>query len=156
MSLHAEQFFTEAFPHQLDGAVVGNSFYAAPPPGSQIRLRIDFYETIYHQKYGGLRLSVLHPDQGKIDTIALSFKDYGTFRARGTSRINDRDVVHAGLGGSEPPWKGGDSTSLAHAVHTYAGMWGYPAPDPAVRSTKRATAPAPAPSRVRGTATRAR
>ncbi|MFD9715828.1 hypothetical protein [Streptomyces sp. NPDC059076] len=156
MSLHAEQFFTDAFPLQLEGEVVGNSFYAVPPSGSQIRLRIDFYETIYRQQYGGLRLSILHPDQGKIDVIALPFKDYGTFRARDTSRSYDRDVVHAGLGGSEPPWKGGDFTSLAHAVHTYAGMWGYPAPEPTVRSTNRATRPVPAPSRVRGTATRAR
>ncbi|WP_329558848.1 DUF317 domain-containing protein [Streptomyces uncialis] len=150
MSLHAEQFFTEALPLRIQGSVVGNSFYAVPPPGSQIRLRIDFYETIYHQKFGGLRLTVLHPDQGKIDVVALSFKEYGTFRARATSASYDRHVINAGSGRSEPPWKGGDFTALAQAVHAYAGMWGYPAPKPTVRSSQRAALPVPAPSRVRG------
>ncbi|WP_406401948.1 hypothetical protein [Streptomyces uncialis] len=156
MSLHAEQFFTQAFPHRLDGAVVGNSFYAASPPGSQLRLRIDFYETIYQHKYGGLRLTVLHPDKGTVDVIALSFKDHGTFRERDTTRTYDQGFVHAGLGGTEPPWKGGDFTHLAQAVRTYARMWGFPASEPTVRSAQRAASLLPAPSRVRGTAARAR
>ncbi|WP_329025819.1 hypothetical protein [Streptomyces sp. NBC_00690] len=134
--------------------MVGNSFYVTPPPGSHRRLRIDFYETIYQHKYGGLRVSVLHPDQGTVDAVALSFKDHGTFHTRDASRSYDRDVVHAGLGGAEPPWKGGDFTALAHAVHTYARMWGFPAPEPTGRSPKRPATPVP--SRVPGTASRAR
>ncbi|MFI1886010.1 hypothetical protein [Streptomyces jumonjinensis] len=156
MSLHAEQFFTSGFPHQLAGVVIGNSFYSQAPDSGH-RLRIDFYETITQHKYGGLRLSVIHPDRGKIDTLALSFKEYGTFRARdAASGTYDRDVVHAFPGGAEPPWRGGDFTSLVHAVHTYAGMWGFPAPDLTARPSSRVAAPAPAPSRVRGTAARAR
>ncbi|MGW6455102.1 hypothetical protein ACWF94_04110 [Streptomyces sp. NPDC055078] len=154
MSLHAEQFFTEAFPLRMDGAVVGNSFYATPPPGSQLRLRIDFYQTIHQHKYDGLRLSLLHPGQGQVDVIALSFADHGTFRTRDTHRTYDRDLFYTGLGGSEPPWMGGDFISLAHAVHTYARTWGFPAPEPPARSPKRAASPLPAPSRVRGTPAR--
>ncbi|MEU5162332.1 hypothetical protein AB0G74_22380 [Streptomyces sp. NPDC020875] len=157
MSLHAEQFFTQALPLRMEGSVVGNSFYAVPAPGSQIRLRIDFYETIYHQKFGGLRLSILHPDQGKIDVVALSFKDYRTFRARPAFRSDDRHFIDAGPGGSEPPWSGGDFTALAQAVHTYAGVWGYSVPpEPAVRPSPRAALPVPASSRADGTAARAR
>ncbi|MFF8958661.1 hypothetical protein [Streptomyces sp. NPDC014894] len=158
MSLHAEQFFTQAFPHRLDGAVVGKSFYAASPPGSQIRLRIDFYETIYQHKYGGLRLTALHPDKGTVDVIALSFKDHGTFRDRDASRTyrHADGLVHAFPGSPKPPWLGGDFTSLAQAVHTYAGMWGFPAPEPPAQSSQRAASLLPAPSRVRGTVPRAR
>ncbi|MEU3602646.1 hypothetical protein ABZ714_28615 [Streptomyces sp. NPDC006798] len=150
MSLHAQQFFTSGFPHQLPGVVIGNSFYSQAPDSGH-RLRIDFYETIMKHKYGGLRLSVLHPDRGKIDVVVLSFKEYGTFRARdaASGSTYDRDVVRAFPGGAEPPWYGGDFTFLVRAVHAYAGMWGFPAPDATARTPKPAASPVPAPSPAR-------
>ncbi|MFI6289365.1 hypothetical protein ACIBCM_32250 [Streptomyces sp. NPDC051018] len=159
MPLHAEQFFTSVLPHQLDGSVIGEAFYAQVPDQG-IRLRIDFYETIHQHTYGGLRLSAIHPDQGQLDAVTLSFADHGTFRARdlrtgtrpGTSGYATiRDFPHDE---EHRPWQGGDFTTLADAVHRYARIWGIPAP--AGRKAPRATAPAPAASRVRGSAARAR
>jgi hypothetical protein len=161
LPLHAQQFFTSALPHQLDGSVIGGALYAqAPDHGT--RLRIDFYETIHQHTYGGLRLSVIHPDQGKLDAVTLSFADHATFRARdlrtgtrpgssGYATIRDfpHDEEHR-------PWAGGDFTTLADAVHRYARVWGIPAPEPARRRTPRITAPAPAVSRGREPAARAR
>jgi hypothetical protein len=161
LPLHAEQFFTSALPHQLDGAVVGDSFYA-PAPDLGIRLRIDFYETIHQHTYGGLRMSVIHSDKGQLDAVILSFANHGTFRARdlrtGTRPATSgyatiRDFPHDE---EHRPWQGGDFTTLAHAVHQYARIWGIPAPEPAGRKASRTTAPAPAASRIRGTAARAR
>ncbi|MGW4204197.1 hypothetical protein [Streptomyces sp. NPDC004726] len=159
MPLHAEQFFTTALPHQLDGSVIGGAFYAQAPDLG-IRLRIDFYETIRQHNYGGMRLSVIHFDKGQLDAITLSFADHGTFRARdrrngtrpGTSgHATIRDFPHDE---EHRPWQGGDFTALADAIHRYARIWGIPAPEPASRKDPRTTAPAPA--RIQGTAARAR
>ncbi|MFI1890253.1 hypothetical protein [Streptomyces jumonjinensis] len=161
MSLHAEQFFTTVLPHQLDGSVIGDAFYAQAPDRG-IRLTIDFYETIHQHTYGGLRLSVIHPENGRLDTAILSFADHGTYRDRdlrtgtrpGTSGYATiRDFPHDE---EHLPWASGDFTTLADAVHRYARIWGIPAPEPAGRKVPRTTAPAPAVSRIRGTAARAR
>ncbi|AZK97067.1 MULTISPECIES: hypothetical protein [Streptomyces] len=160
MSLHTEEFFTTALPHRLDGSTVGDAFYAQAPDRG-IRLRIDFYETRQHT-YGGLRLSVIHPEKGRLDTAILSFADHGTYRARdlrtgtlpGTSgyatiRNFPHDETHR-------PWKGGDFATLADAVHRYARTWGIPLARPAARTAPRTTAPAATPSPAGGTTARAR
>ncbi|GAA2254696.1 hypothetical protein GCM10010232_49830 [Streptomyces amakusaensis] len=162
MSLHAKQFFTSALPHQLDGLVIGEVFYApAPEPDLGIWLRIDFYETIRQHTYGGLRLTAIHPDKGQIDAVALSFADHCTFRARdlhngtrpGTSGYATiRDFPHDE---EHRPWAGGDFTALADAVHRYARIWGIPIPEHGGRTGPRA-APVAAPSRIRAATARAR
>ncbi len=71
MSLQAREFFAElCLPFRVH-AVVGDTYYATPIPGTPLRLRIDFNATIHADTYGGLRLAVLHPDRGEIDAVAL-------------------------------------------------------------------------------------
>ncbi|MFE4780550.1 hypothetical protein ACFRI7_11630 [Streptomyces sp. NPDC056716] len=157
MPLHAAQFFSEVLPHRFDGTVVGNAFYAEAPDRG-LRLRIEFYETIQADVYGGLRLSLIHPERGKRDVVTLSFADHGTFSARdqrtgtrpgfsGYATIRDysRDTEHR-------PWAGGDFTTLADAVHRYARLWGIPTPQPISPTLRRSTTPASAPSRPRAAA----
>ncbi|MFI1183612.1 hypothetical protein ACH4UT_29275 [Streptomyces sp. NPDC020799] len=129
MSLHAHQFFTEqlALPFD-DSTVVGNTYYATPAPGSLLRLRINFAPTIFEGQYDGLRLQVIHPEQGVVDSAVLTFADHDTFTQRdaacdvrpgqdGYARIRDwhRD--------GEPPWKGADVRGLRHAIEQYTQVW---------------------------------
>ena len=76
MALHAQQFFHDVLElplHQY--AVVGDALYAAPQPNSVLRLRIDFAPTIRHGEYDGLRLRILPPERGVIDTAILRFAE---------------------------------------------------------------------------------
>ncbi len=82
MSLQAPEFSSELCLPFHDHAVVGRTYYAAPVPGTSLRLRIDFTRTIHADTYGGLRVAVVHPDRGEIDAVALSFVDHGTFHRR--------------------------------------------------------------------------
>ncbi|MGW5679948.1 hypothetical protein ACWEV4_33580 [Streptomyces sp. NPDC003860] len=153
MSLHAEQFFTSVLPHQLDGAVIGQAFYA-PALDLGFRLRIDFHETIRQHTYSGLRMTVIHPDKGQLDAVVATFADHGTFHARdlrnntrpgSSGYATIRDFPHDE---ERRPWQGGDFTTLADTVHRYARIWGIPAPQPAPHRAQR-TAPAPTPSQTR-------
>ncbi|MFJ9551266.1 hypothetical protein [Streptomyces erythrochromogenes] len=131
MALSPNAFFTQELALAFDnGAVVGNSYYAAPVPESPLLLRISFQSTIRQGEYGGLRLSMVHADRGPIDEIVLSFADHGTFRARdraaGRTDRSDgygvfRDFTPRASGPA--PWAGGDWTRLKAAVTRYADLW---------------------------------
>ncbi|WP_367435136.1 hypothetical protein [Streptomyces celluloflavus] len=129
MSLHTQQFFTEHLTLPFhDSAIVGDVYYATPQPDSPLRLRMDFHRTIRQGEYDGLRVSVLHRDQGVVDTTILTFADHGTFTRRdaarqigpgqdGFARIRDwhRD--------GEPPWLGADVHGLRRAIERYTQVW---------------------------------
>lgn len=129
MPLHTKQFFDDVLQLPFDGTVVGDAFYATFDTGSPLRLRIDFASTITHGEYGGLRLAVVHAEQGAIDTTILSFADHRTF-ARRDARL---DIAPGGSGystfrdwhtqRSEPPWKGADGAELRQAIEQYAEIW---------------------------------
>ncbi|MDT0615009.1 hypothetical protein [Streptomyces lancefieldiae] len=142
MALHVQQFFDDVLELPFDRyAVVGDALYAAPHPNSPLRLRIDFAPTIRHGEYNGLRLRVIHPEQGVLDTAILRFADHGTFERRDAARglVAGRDgyaVIrdwHANS--SQPPWHGADSMGLRTAIEQYAHVWFPPAatPRPAAR-----------------------
>ncbi|MFB8353001.1 hypothetical protein [Streptomyces niveus] len=129
MPLHTRQFFDDVLQLPFDGTVVGDAFYASFDTGSPLRLRIDFAATITHGEYGGLRLAVVHAEQGAIDTTILSFADHHTF-ARRDARL---DIPPGGSGHStfrdwhtqrsEPPWKGADGAELSRAIEHYTAVW---------------------------------
>ncbi|MCX5583017.1 MULTISPECIES: hypothetical protein [Streptomyces] len=133
LSLHAAEFFAELQP-AFPGAVVGNTYYGIPVADSPVRIRIDFQSTIRHREYDGLRLAVLHPDRGTLDTVFLSFADHQTFARRdaatgigpgrdGYARFRDWHET------GPPPWKGADLTGLRRGITHYTQVWA-PAPAP--------------------------
>ncbi|MFJ6071624.1 hypothetical protein ACIQFU_12415 [Streptomyces sp. NPDC093065] len=156
MSLQAPEFFAELCLPFADHAVVGNTYYAAPTPGSPLRLRIDFKGALYAGTYGGLRLSVLHPDRGEIGAVVLSFLDHGTFHRRdeahgtqpGTSRYATFDGHHQP---GRPPWDGVVTTGLRDAIEQYTAVWfpGARTANKPRRTTGRTAQPAPAESAAR-------
>ncbi|MFD7017544.1 hypothetical protein [Streptomyces sp. NPDC059928] len=132
MSLHVQQFFDDVLALPFDDhAVVGNAYYAAPQPDSVLRLRIDFAPTIRHGEYDGLRLRVIHPDQGVVDTVILPFAEHATFTRRDAARAlgvgSDGHAVFRDWGDRrsavEPPWKGADGGGLHTAIQRYARVW---------------------------------
>ncbi|MFD9817453.1 hypothetical protein [Streptomyces violascens] len=144
MSLHVQQFFDDVLALPFDDhAVVGNAYYASPQPDSVLRLRIDFAPTIRHGEYDGLRLRVIHPDQGVVDTVILPFADHGTFTRRDAARTlgagSDGHAVFRDWGDRhsavEPPWKGAQGTGLHTAIHRYARVW-FPGPWALARSSR--------------------
>lgn len=156
MPLHAEQFFTQQLA-LTDGKVIGDAFYATPQPGSPLRLRIGFSRTIGADEYDGLRVQILHADQGGVlDTVILTFADHDTFRSRDTAI--GRHPGHDGYAlvrdwhqRDEPPWQGAATTKLRRAVEQYTRLWFplLPAPSqPNKAMTQRALSghpPAPSP-----------
>ena len=128
MSLRAPEFFAELCLPFHDHAVVGNTYYAAPAPGTPLRLRIEFSNPKYLDVYDGLRLAVVHPDRGEIDAVALSFLDHGTFHRRDeahNTRPNTRlygafDSYHRP---GRPPWEGAVTTGLRDAIEQYTAVW---------------------------------
>ncbi|MFJ6783625.1 hypothetical protein [Streptomyces yangpuensis] len=137
MALSPNAFFTQELALTFDNAaVVGNSYYAAAPDSS-LRLRVSFQPTIRHGEYGGLHLSIVHPDRGPIDEIVLSFADHGTFRTRDrTAGRTERSDGYAVFRDFNPrtsrpaPWAGGDWTRLKAAVTRYADLWFSTRPTP--------------------------
>ncbi|MEU5083764.1 MULTISPECIES: hypothetical protein [Streptomyces] len=127
MPLYAKQFFTEQL-RLTDGTVIGDSYYSAPTPGSPLRLRIDFARTIRVGEYDGLRLQILHTEQGVLDSLILTFAAHGTLRSR-----DDALDRHPGDDGyavirdwserDEPPWQGAATTKLRQAIEQYTALW---------------------------------
>lgn len=128
MALHAEQFFTQQL-DLTDGTVIGDTYYATRRPDSPLRLRISFSRTIRAEEYDGLRLQILHADQGGVlDTVLLTFADHATFHSRdaaigrlpgysGYAKMRDwheRD---------DPPWQGAATTKLRRAIEQYTLLW---------------------------------
>lgn len=155
MALHAQQFFDDVLElplHQY--AIVGDALYAAPQPNSALRLRIDFAPSIRHGEYNGLRLRVIHPDQGVLDTTILRFADHGTFARRDAAR--DLAAGHDGYAvirdwhaHNRPPWQGADGTGLRTAIEQYAHFW-FPPPTAVSRPSARPVAqPTPSASSPR-------
>ncbi|MFD7013949.1 hypothetical protein [Streptomyces sp. NPDC059928] len=155
MPLHAKEFFTE---HLMltGGTVIGDTYYTHPQPTTPLRLRIDFAPTIRVDEYDGLRLQVLHAEQGVLDTAVLSFADHHTFHRRdeargkppgtdGYARIRDwHDKGPA-------PWKGADVTRLRQAIADYTTLWfpsppAQPDPAPAARQARSHSVEVPGPS----------
>ncbi|MFG3293426.1 hypothetical protein ACGF3G_32075 [Streptomyces sp. NPDC048179] len=148
MALHAQQFFDDVIEWPLhEYVIVGDALYASPQPNSPLRLRIDFAPTIRHGEYDGLRLRVVHPEQGVLDTAILRFADHGTFARRDTARdlVPGRDgyaVIrdwHAHS--SQPPWHGADDTGLRIAIEQYAHFW-FPPPAVSRRGARLVARPA--------------
>ncbi|MFD3585832.1 hypothetical protein [Streptomyces sp. NPDC058683] len=135
---------------------MGTTYYATPTPGTPLRLRIDFSRTIYAGTYGGLRLAVVHPDRGEMDTVALSFADHGTFHRRdeahstpwNSSKYGTFDKYHRP---GQPPWEGAVFTGLRDAIEQYTAVWfpGAWTPSAPSRAAGRTAYPAPAPPVVR-------
>ncbi|MGQ4482645.1 hypothetical protein [Streptomyces sp. SAS_276] len=143
MALHAEQFFTQQL-DLTDGTVIGDIYYATPRPDTPLRLRIGFSRTIRADEYDGLRLQILHAEQGSVlDTVILAFADHDTFRSRDTAI--DR---HPGYDGyaklrdwhqrDEPPWQGAATTKLRRAIEQYTCLW-FPQPPAVPRPDKAAS-----------------
>ncbi|MFF2508740.1 hypothetical protein ACFVTY_36045 [Streptomyces sp. NPDC058067] len=156
MALHAQQFFDDALELPLDQyAIIGDTLYAAPQPNSPLRLRIDFAPTMRHGEYDGLRLRVIHPEQGVLDTAILRFADHGTFTRRDTARDlmpgQDGYAVIRDWHNSGPAWHGADGTGLRTAIEKYAHVW-FPPPAasrPAACSVAQPAATTGAPPRTR-------
>lgn len=159
MSLQATEFFDELCLPFHDSNVVGNTYYATPTPGTELRLRIDFSDTIHADTYGGLRLTVVHQDRGVLDTGALSFLDHGTFHRRdeaANTRPNTKgygtfDKYHRP---GRPPWEGAVTTGLRDAIEQYTAVWfpGVWTPSAPSRAAGPAVGTAPAPPVVRSDA----
>ncbi|MCL7493770.1 hypothetical protein M8I34_20550 [Streptomyces sp. MCA2] len=158
MPLHAPQFFAELCLPFTDSTVVGNTYYATPVAGAALRLRISFSETIYADTYGGLHMAVVHPDRGKIDSVALSFADHGTFHRRDEALNTPLKNRNYGTFNTayhrpdQPPWEGAVTARLRDAIEQYTevwfpGAWGTPTPSRAAARTVQKT-PAPPASRT--------
>ena len=138
MALYAQHFFTDLLDLPVhERRVIGDACYAVLSPDSPLRLRIEFAQTIREREYGGLRLSILHPDRGVLDHAYLSFADHGTFAVR-DARLG-KQPGHDGYGvvrdwhhDDTSPWIGAAVTPLSHAVQEYLKIW---APQPAPTSS---------------------
>ncbi|MGW6388897.1 hypothetical protein ACWFR1_00030 [Streptomyces sp. NPDC055103] len=117
MSLHAKEFFDRLDLPLPFGTVVGDVYYATPTD-SPIRLRIEFAHTIMERQYDGLRLSVIHAERGKLETVHLRFAEHGTFTRRDAARVSHdgRGVVRDWHKDGLPPWAGADLTGLRTAI----------------------------------------
>ncbi|CAL9456980.1 hypothetical protein [Streptomyces sp. enrichment culture] len=154
MSLQTPEFFTELCLPFRDHAVVGITYYAAPVPGTLLRLRIDFSRTIHADTYGGLRVAVVHPDRGEIDAVALSFVDHGTFHRRDEATNTRPNTKQYGTFDTyqrpgRPPWDGAVTGGLRDAIEQYTavwfpGAWAASAPKRTASRTSRSTSAAPA------------
>lgn len=124
MSVHATEFFDE-LDLPFTGTVVSDSYIATPVPGSPLRLRIDFTPGMYMHSYDGLRLKLLHAEQGPIDQIVLRFAEHHTFRRRDatTSGTAWPGTFRQGTESGPSPWEGADLSGLRSAVVQYVDAW---------------------------------
>ncbi|MFF4583185.1 hypothetical protein ACFY15_33160 [Streptomyces sp. NPDC001373] len=148
MALFTEQLFADhlTLPYP-EAAVVGDAYYAAPVPDLPLRLRIDFAPTIYAGRYDGLRLQVVHLEQGRIDTAVLRFAEYGAFEVR--DRRRDKKPGQDGYGtftdwthSEHAPWVGINVTRLRAAIDQYVRLW-IPGAPPVRTGPPPLTAPVP-------------
>lgn len=128
MSLQAPEFFAELCLPFYDSTVVGDTYFAAPFPGTPLRLRVDFTKTIHADTYGGLRLAVVHADRGEIDAVALSFVDHGTFHRRDECNSTRPHTKQYGTFGTNhrlgrPPWEGAVTAGVRDAIEQYTSVW---------------------------------
>ncbi|MFF5546767.1 hypothetical protein ACL07V_29065 [Streptomyces sp. MB22_4] len=160
MSLHAAEFFAELCLPFHDHAVVGATYFAAPVPGTPLRLRIDFTATIHADTYGGLRMAVIHPDRGEIDAVSLSFLDHGTFHRRDEAHNTQPNTKQYGRFSTNrhpgrPPWEGAVTTGLRDAIEQYTAIWfpgAWAAANAPSRAASRSAHRAPAPPATRSQA----
>ncbi|MFD9967710.1 hypothetical protein ACFWYA_05925 [Streptomyces sp. NPDC059011] len=158
MALFADEFFVDHLKLPFaEAAVIGNTYYATPVPGSPLRLRIDFAGTIRSGEYDGLRLVTLHQERGELDVVILRFEDHKTFDHR--DAVQGRSPRQSGYGTFHEfrdrpdwvPWEGAHTGGLREAIERYASVW-FPgdrrttASSPALGRTSR-MAPAPPPTR---------
>ncbi|GAA2313016.1 hypothetical protein Scani_78850 [Streptomyces caniferus] len=128
MPLYAREFFTELGIPFANSTVVGNTYYATPIPGDPRRLRIEFSPTIRAFTYGGLRVQVIHPHTGEVDSTVLTFSDHETFLLRdrieserpGYSQHGTFDKYHRA---GEMPWQGAEFDGLRRAIEQYSQVW---------------------------------
>lgn len=128
MTLQAAEFFAELCLRFHDHAVVGNTYFAAPGPGSLLRVRIDLTGTIHADTYDGLRVAVIHPERGEIDAVVLTFVDHGTFHRRDEATNTRPNTKQYGTFGKyhrpgRPPWDGAVTTGLRDAIEQYTAVW---------------------------------
>ncbi|WP_055495501.1 hypothetical protein [Streptomyces sp. TP-A0356] len=160
MSLHAAEFFAELCLPFHDHAVVGATYFAAPVPGTPLRLRIEFTATIHADTYGGLRMAVIHPDRGEIDAVSLSFLDHGTFHRRDEAHNTQPNTKQYGTFNTNrhpgrPPWEGAVTTGLRDAIEQYTAIWfpgAWAAANAPSRAASRSAHRAPAPPATRSQA----
>jgi hypothetical protein len=127
--LYAREFFEELSLPFRESAVVGDSYLALLTPGSTgLRLRIDFAQTIVKDTYNGLRLSVVHPERGPLDSLVLRFEDHATFHRRDEAGRNPRGSRRYGTFTDfhlpdDVPWQGAVTYGLRDAIKRYVGVW---------------------------------
>ncbi|MCX5395608.1 hypothetical protein OHA55_01125 [Streptomyces sp. NBC_00102] len=157
MPLYAAEFFAELHLPFPNGTTVGSAYYATPIAESPLRLMIEFTDTQYRNAYGGLRLTVMHMERGRIDAVALSFADHGTFHRR-QGQLHGRnmpDTFNINFGGpGKPSWEGADFTGLRDAIERYTGIWfpGAWAASAPSRIASRSAHTVPAPPTTHGSA----
>ncbi|MEV7731632.1 hypothetical protein AB0O75_05860 [Streptomyces sp. NPDC088921] len=147
MSLHAQHFFTDLLDLPVhERRVIGDACYAVVSPDSPLRLRIEFAQTIREREYGGLRLSILHPDRGALDHAYLSFADHGTFAVR-DARLG-KQPGHDGYGvvrdwhhNDTSPWIGAAVIPLSQSIQDYLEVW-TPEPSPTSNADQARRRPA--------------
>ncbi|MFG2483434.1 hypothetical protein ACGFSI_11840 [Streptomyces virginiae] len=80
-----------------------------------------------------MRLAVLHPDRGALDTAVLTFADHQTFARRDAAQgigpgWDSYARIREWQEDGPPPWSGADLTGLRRAIAHYIQIW---APSPA-------------------------
>ncbi|MHB6911361.1 hypothetical protein [Streptomyces sp. DB-54] len=129
MSPQAAEFFAELCLPFTNGSVVGNTYYATPIKDAPLRLRIRFTPTLYADTYGGLQATVLHADNGVLDSVSLTFVDHGTFHRRDEAQNTPRNNTTYGTFNThhhrpgQPPWEGAVTTGLRDAIEKYSNVW---------------------------------
>ncbi|MFI7337142.1 hypothetical protein ACIBUY_04280 [Streptomyces sp. NPDC050085] len=147
-NLRAAEFFARLHLPFGGSEVVGDTYYVTPHPGSVLRLRISFHQTIKSGEYDGLVVALLHPEHGTIDSTLLTFLMHETFAERDTARqVRPGHAGHATFDALAPQWAGADLGELRRAIERYARIWSpttaLPSP-PAVAPSRTAT-PRPSP-----------
>ena len=127
MALHVSELFERLALPFTDGAVVGDTYYATPVPGSPLRLRISLSPTIRIDEYDGLRLDVVHTEKGVLDTATLTFADHGTFETRDADRRPGQSgyakILDFRTRPEWTPWPSAHLGALRTAIAQYTRIW---------------------------------